>query len=171
MVKNGFSLLEVIIAISILGTGILGSVALINRTISAGSIVKNQLVASNLAQEGMEVIHNIRHTNWIEEASDGVTQWDDGLVDGNSCIEFDSTTLINPGSCGDIDIEDRRLYILDVAGNTNYVHTATATTTPFYRHINITSGLDNGAPYKLVKSTVMWNDNSIISEGRIYNWK
>ena len=170
---KGFSLLEVIIAISILGTGILSTVALINRTISVGSVVKNQLIASNLAQEGMEVIHNIRHTNWIEEASDGVTPWDDGLVDGNSCVEFNSTStaLMSPGTCGNADIEERRLYILNVAGNVNYTHTTTATTTIFYRHITITSGLDNGEPYKLVRSTVLWDGGSINAEGRIYNWK
>ena len=76
---RGFSLIEVIVAVSILSTGIVASTALINRTISAGLVVRNQLVAVNLAQEGMEVIHNIRHTNWIEDA-----EWDDGLIPGNS---------------------------------------------------------------------------------------
>ena len=168
---RGFSLIEVIVAVSILSTGIVASTALINRTISAGLVVRNQLVAVNLAQEGMEVIHNIRHTNWIEEAVDGTTEWDDGLIDGNSCVQFDSTALISAGTCGDINLNERMLYIFNDGTNINYTHILTATPTNFFRHINISSGDDDGTPYKLINSTVFWGNTSISVVERLYNWK
>ena len=163
---RGFSLIEVIVAVSILSTGIVASTALINRTISAGLVVRNQLVAVNLAQEGMEVIHNIRHTNWIEDA-----EWDDGLIPGNSCVQFDSTELINPGTCGDINPNERMLYISNDGAKINYTHGPTPTPANFFRHINISSGDDNGTPYKLINSTVAWRNTSISVVERLYNWK
>lgn len=168
---RGFSLLELIVAITVLGTGILGAVALINRTISAGSTVRDQFIAAVLAQEGMEVVHNIRNTNWVKGASDGVTLWGDGLVEGNSCVNFDSTSLISPGTCGDIDPEERRLYIFDDGFSISYTHTPSATPSIFSRYINIVSGDDRGTPYKLVNSTVLWANTSISVEERLYDWK
>lgn len=150
-------MLEVIIAIAVISTGVVGAVTLISRTISASSAVRYQLVASNLAQEGMEVIHNIRHTNWIENVA-----WDDGLLEGDSCVNFDSVALINP-CLG----ESRRLFVF----NNHYSHNQSGAATNFLRHINITSGLDNGTPYKLIRSTVVWDNNLINAEEQLYNWK
>lgn len=154
---KGFSLLEVIIAIAVISTGVLGAVALINRTISASSAARHQLIAVNLTQEGMEVVHNIRHTNWIRNVA-----WDDGLIEGDSCLNFDSAALINP-CLGD----SRRLFIF----NNRYGHNPSGAVTVFLRHINITSGLDNGTPYKLIRSIVSWENTSINAEERLYNWK
>lgn len=154
---KGFTLLETMIALTILSTGVAGSVALINRTIAAGSVVRNQLIAVNLAQEGMEVIHNIRHTNWIENVA-----WDDGLISGDSCVNFDSAALINPCIGG-----ARSLFIF----SNRYVHNPSGSATNFLRHINITIGDDDGTPFKTIQSTVSWNNTSISAEERLYNWK
>lgn len=170
--KNGFSLLEVIIAISILGTGIGGAIALTTQTISTGVFVQKQMIAAHLAQEGLEAIHNIRHTNWVEEAEDGVTLWDAGLTNGNSCVNADSPALLNAGTCGNANREERRLYLFSDANKTFYKHDALGVPTEYYRYINITSGTDSdGKPYKLVKSTVEWGTGGIIAEDKLYNWK
>ena len=150
-------MLETIIAIAVLTTGIAGSVALLSRTIAAGSMVRDQLIAANLAQEGMEVVHNIRHTNWIENVV-----WDDGLIEGDSCVNFDSVVLINP--CAG---EARRLFI----SGDRYSHSLIGTSTNFLRHINITSAIDSGTPYKITRTTVSWGNTSISAEERLYNWK
>ncbi len=154
---KGFSLLEVIIAIAVISTGVVGAVALINRTISASLAVRHQLIAANLAQEGAEVVHNIRHTNWIENVA-----WDDGLIDGDSCVNFDSVALINP-CLG----ESRRLFIF----SNHYTHNPVGTATNFFRNVNITSGLDGSTPYKLIRSIVSWDNTSLSVEERLYNWK
>lgn len=166
--NKGFTLLEIIIAISILSIGIAGSVSLVNRTISLGFAVSKQLTAAYLAQEGMEIIHNIRHTNWIE---DGVpilspVAWDDGLIDGDSCVNYNSTSLITPCAAA-----SRRLYILDDGTKLNYAHSVTPVITVFSRYINITHLLDSTEPYILVKSIVEWDTGTIQAEERLYNWK
>lgn len=162
---RGFSLLEIIIAISLLSVGIAGAVELINRTITIGSVVRNQLIAWHLAQEGMEVVHNMRHTNWIEQRDAPETLWDDGLVNDNSCVNFDSADFINAGVCNSE--SQRRLYL---SGN-HYVHGA-GDATDFLRHMEISDGTDgDGASFKLVKSVVEWRGGSTSAEERLYDWK
>jgi len=168
---KGFSLLETIFAVSILSIGFAGAIALINRTIVLGSEARSQLVAANLAQEGMEVIHNIRHTNWIEQKDAPGTLWDDGLVDGISCVQFDSLVLITP-----CEGEARRLNLV----SNRYTHIPGGTSTDFRRYIDISHGVDDmgtpadpsdDVPYVGARSVSEWKDKSISVEARLYNWK
>lgn len=171
--------MEVIIAVSILGSGVAASVALINRTIGLGSVVRDQLIGANLAQEGIEIAHNIRHTNWIKQSTTP-TLWDAGLTDGNSCVNFNSKTFSDAGfTAGACDTAaQRQLYFI---GN-RYAHSLTPSgiVTPFSRHIEISHGTDdNGTPldtlddkpFVLAKSVVSWDRGAISAEERLYNWK
>jgi len=166
--NKGFTLLEIIIAISILSIGIVGSIGLINRTISLGFAVNKQLTAAYLAQEGMEIIHNIRHTNWIEDGVPALSPvaWDAGLADGDSCVNYNSTSLIIPciGAA-------RNLYIFDDGIKLNYTHTPSSEGTVFSRYINIAHLPDGADTYMLVKSIVEWDTGSIQAEERLYDWK
>lgn len=63
---TGFTLLEVIIAVFILTTAIGGSFVLVNQTLSLTGVTQSKLIASYLVQEGIEVIRNIRDTNWLQ---------------------------------------------------------------------------------------------------------
>lgn len=177
---KGFTLLEVIIAVSILGSGIAASVALINRTIALGFVVRNQLIGANLAQEGIEIVHNIRHTNWIKQRSVLSTPWDAGLIDGNSCVNFNSKILSDAGfTAGGCNLPaERQLYFV----TNRYIHSLipSGITTPFSRHIEISHGIDtNGTPldslddkpFALVKSIVIWDQGTISAEERLYDWK
>lgn len=67
MKKNSFTLLEAIFAISILTLTISGSFALISRLLSFSPQIQSKLIASYLAQEGIEIIRNIRDTNWVQD--------------------------------------------------------------------------------------------------------
>lgn len=64
--KRGFTLLETLVAIIILITGILGPLTLAARSISSASTTRNRIIALNLAEEGMEFIRNKRDTNFIQ---------------------------------------------------------------------------------------------------------
>lgn len=63
--KKSFTLLEVIFSISILVLTILGVFALVNLTLGFAPIAQHRLIAFYLAQEAIEIIRNIRDTNWI----------------------------------------------------------------------------------------------------------
>ena len=154
---KGFSLIEIITAVAILAVGISGSVALISRTISATSFVRNQFIAWQLAQEGMEVVHNIRNTNWVENVS-----WEDGLNQGSYCVDYNSMSLGSLCAAG----EGRRMFI---QGN-RYVHNSGAIITDFFRHVEIINATDTDVvAYKQVISEVVWGNNTIRAEERLYD--
>lgn len=66
MKNESFTLLEAIFAISILTLTISGSFALISRLLSFSPQIQSKLIASYLAQEGIEIVRNIRDTNWVQ---------------------------------------------------------------------------------------------------------
>lgn len=74
MKKTAFTLLEAIFAIFVLLLTIGGASTLLQRILAFTPTTYSKLVASYLAEEGMEIVKNIRDTNWLEGAN-----WDDGI--------------------------------------------------------------------------------------------
>lgn len=60
---TGFTLIEALVAITILIIGVLGPLALAARSISDGLFAQNQLTANMLASEALETLINQRNTN------------------------------------------------------------------------------------------------------------
>lgn len=54
--KNGFTIIEALVAITILLLGVLGPLSTATRGITDGLIAKNKIVALSLAQEGIELV-------------------------------------------------------------------------------------------------------------------
>ena len=75
MKNKGFSLIEVITAIFILTVGVGGAFSLIYQTLSAVYIVRSELMASFLAQEGVEIVKNLRDNAWLESRAATSTNW------------------------------------------------------------------------------------------------
>jgi hypothetical protein len=90
MNSKGFTLLETIAAISILIGGVLIVYASSARMLAYTYDNQYKLTASYLAQEGIEVIRNIRDQNWVE----GAEEWADGLSAGDWRVQYDSTSLM-----------------------------------------------------------------------------
>jgi Tfp pilus assembly protein PilV len=85
MWNKSFTLIETITALFILTTGILALSSLISYFISASSISSQRLVAAYLAQEGIEIVRNLRDTNLLNGKS-----WNYGLTSCSSgCYNFD----------------------------------------------------------------------------------
>ena len=81
--SKGFTLLEVIIAIFFVTVGMGGVFTVVQKSFSIMSLSESRLIAANLAQEGIEVVRNIRDTNWIEGES-----WDSGLNVGDWEVQY-----------------------------------------------------------------------------------
>jgi len=77
-------MLEAIIACGIISTAVSSALTLVQLSISAEKESENNIVAANLAREGIEVVRAIRDSNWL---ADDV--WDKGL-EGDS---FDYTAV------------------------------------------------------------------------------
>ena len=73
---TGFTLLEVIFAIFVILVGVIGAYTVIQKAISHTYQSSLQLTAAYLAQEGIEIVRNIRDANWVQ----GETNWNDGLA-------------------------------------------------------------------------------------------
>lgn len=61
----GFSLLEVVIAMFVLSVGMLGVMQLMSGTLRHSFNQRDAVIASQLAQEGVELVYNIRDTNMV----------------------------------------------------------------------------------------------------------
>lgn len=85
MIMRGFSLLETIVAISILTLALLGPLALAAFALRSASLSENEVIAFNLAEEGMEFVINKRDSNIFA----GAGNWLEGLANcqsANGCF-------------------------------------------------------------------------------------
>jgi len=155
----GFSLLEIIIAVFVVIVGLLGTYGVFSRMISQTSSISSRLTAIYLAQEGIELVRNIRDGNWIEGEN-----WDSGLADGLAIGES-KDYIIDYDDPGLSDFEDK---FLNLDANGFYSYNPSAGTTKFKRKITITKiGVDE------LKVSVMVDhpDTSVVVQEHLYNWK
>jgi prepilin-type N-terminal cleavage/methylation domain-containing protein len=134
--RDGFTLIEALIAMAVLLVAIVGSVSLITRGLFDFQFSKNKLVAANLAQEGVEIIRAIRENNVLCDGLNGTAQeykWDrhpsgSGNLGGENytiditntlpmtCPDAPAATITMPqigGSCG-------QKLLIDANGVYNY---------------------------------------------------
>ena len=86
--ENGQSLVEMIVALAIILTGLVGALSLTISNLTGVDEAGTRVVASNLAREGVEIVRNFRDTNWLQDLA-----WDSGLFLGN---DFTAITVFNP---------------------------------------------------------------------------
>ena len=80
---KGFTLLETVVAVSVLMFGVLGPLYLANQSVKAARMQNEHLTAAGLSQEGIEMVRNVVANN---TASDGPSNWLDGVtVSGGKC--------------------------------------------------------------------------------------
>ncbi len=175
-IKKGFTLLETIVAVSVLVTAIIGPFNLASQTIQAQSIARNDLIAANFAQEGIELFRNYRSNNVLRADGD-TTHW----LDGTAACETAEGCAIDPDqlvdapdlpACGPTS-ESCRLYINEATGV--YEHClvgSCGTRTQYFRSIHLEQV--NANPEEiLVTVTVKWGDNgneSFSVSTHLLNW-
>ncbi len=159
--NNAFSVLEMIIVIAIISIGLLGLISLATQNIKIHYINKNNLIASMLAQEGLELVRNNRDNNWRSTAS----IWSSNLIgDGDYVIDY---TGFLDDSVDSINDSGAKLYL---DANNFYVHNNTGNPTPFSRLITV---VDQGN-YIIVFSQVKWIEGNNVqiytAETYLYDW-
>ena len=167
IIKNnlGISILEVVVAILIITMGMVGVLSLVIQNVEAQYINKNILMASGLAQEGLELVRNIRDLNWLTPGN----AWNQNIVgDGTYIIDYGGLDSINI-AVNSIDEAGARLYI-DSNGFYTYVSSGN-TPTNFYRLITV---VDQGN-YLDVKCAIRWKDgvqnHDYTAETYLYDWR
>ena len=154
--KNGFTLLETIVAIGIIIVGLVSALGLITNALFYVSNIQDRLIAVNLIEEGIEVARNIRDNNWLQNLS-----WNNGLADGSYQASYNSTSLSAYSGSALLFDSNTGLYSYTSGNTTNYV-----------RQISIT----NLSSYEIrIISTVTWQRRGITytssSESHLFNWR
>ena len=97
--SHGFTLVETLIAISILSLSIAATFTAVQNGIKSSTVAKDQVTAFYLAQEGMEFIKNIRDENALHTLNGTATNWLTSLAinsDGSSGpCDFGKTCTID----------------------------------------------------------------------------
>lgn len=92
--SSGFTLVETLIAIAILLTAVVGPISLIGDALHKLYYAKDQMIAINLAQEGIEVVRQVRDTNMLAGSP---TLWDAVIGAGNYTVNASSATITSFG--------------------------------------------------------------------------
>lgn len=157
---KGFTLIEVLAAMFIMLMGTVGVFGLIARTVAFNSSVNSQLVASYLAQEGLEIVRNMRDANFLAIHKGAGGQWNNGLT---SCVagcgaDYNDVVL---GSFQETPLKlSNGLYTYDAG-----------TDTMFTRKITIDSATTD---LLKVSVDVSWQDKGntrrVLGATELYNW-
>ncbi len=133
MKNKGFTLIELMVSIFILTTGTVGAFSLIRNTLTFTNVTSSQLAAAYLAQEGVEIIRDIRDSNWLKARTNPSLAWDNGIAAGTD-YRLDYQSLIFPDTLCGADT------YLKYNNSTKYFNCSSGTNSIFQRKITITNG-------------------------------
>jgi len=185
---KAFSFIEVIIATLIGSTAFVAILTLAGQNLDAVELPRQRFIAANLAQEGIEVLINMRSSDWLTFPADVVsgryTKWrgeisppcgagDPGCLPygGPYIVQYDGDRLKVPsGSDADLGIDASERYCHAALPGCTVVrpsiYSRTLTISP------VTPVSDH--QFKVV-SRVAWKyhtkDYAVDIESRLYNWK
>ena len=162
--QNGFSMMEMIVVLSIFTIGLLGVASLMLQTMQAEAVNAGYLKASMFAQEGLELVRGYRDDNWLDQTA---TNWDDnfGDTDGEFIVDH------RLGS-----INDNPDFISESATflrlNGDFYEHGVGVLTNFRRLITVTNC---GVDCRGIESRVEWKasgkEHSYVAETILYNWR
>lgn len=156
--KKGFTLLELIVCVFIISLGLIGVLSLVIQNVQAQYINKNSLIASQLAQEGLELTRNIRDNNWLTAGAN----WDDGLAAGTYKVDYSNGISSASG------INEAKLYI---NANGFYDHINTGTASGFNRLITVSDSTDSITITCLVEWYERGFTHRYSAQTILYNWR
>ncbi len=163
MNEKGFSLLEVIAAIFVLTIGIVGSYIVLSYFAVTTSLASSRLTAAYLAQEGIEIVRNIRDNNWLNNLN-----WKDSLENCEFGCEMDYKTKTEDGGEPISYNEPGNFLKID---SDNFYSYSGETATKFKRKITITFPAED---ILLVSAEVFWEERgkpyNFTTEEYLYNW-
>src|SRR3989344_1227727 len=151
--KKGFTLIETLVAVTILMIGVIGPLAIAARGITDGLYAQNRITASYLAQEAIEFVINRRDSNVL--AGNGVFTGISSFT--NIRLDVTSNTIGNAqdgcpaGGC----------YL---AYNTNLGYYQLSASGPFQRQVDIEDVKDSDEVVigKEVKVTMSWKNKTVL---------
>lgn len=170
--KKGFTMIEVLGAIFIITMGVMGIFSLVPQAVSFTTISSSRLVATYLAQEGIEIVRNIRDTNLLKIHKGLMPEddWTNGLTGcaGGCEADYNDTVLFISA--------DR--YLTLFGGFYHYLHMDPRLLTKFKRKITVfdIEDLDGSPPTDRIKvsAEVTWEERGrthrVTAQENLYRW-
>ena len=154
--NKGFTLVEALVALVILTIALGPSLILSSDITNVASVIQNDLIAANLAQEGVEVVRALRDSNWFTSLP-----FNTGFAGGIFRVEGYSASMIVLGANPPLKVNN---------GLYNY---SAGTDTIFQRTITINNV--NLNEIRIV-SDVIWTERGsrardVKVESHLFNWK
>jgi prepilin-type N-terminal cleavage/methylation domain-containing protein len=192
--NKGFTIIELIISIFILAVSTVGVYSAFSIMNILTADAADRLTATYLAQEGMEIVRNIRDTNWLN-AGAGAT-WLDGLSACANGCEADYTTgttaqfpypmtnttgdflyinsngFYNYATSGTKTRFQRKIIVApipDAKGDSSYIVKVTVQVSWSKKATVLSDAIPAGAT-DLLDPTKCNSSNCITAEGALYNW-
>lgn len=151
--KRGQTLIETITAVTIISMSLVAILSLGTISIYYGTQSKEEVIASNLAREGIEIVRTIRDSNWLDPDKGAF----ENLPDGNWIINYDDTAILLGGTvdptADSSDITYCNKCVLFF--NNFYQHTG-GSSTPYKRLVKIEPTVPANPDIKHITSTVSW---------------
>ena len=197
--ERGFTLIELVISIFILSVALIGVYSAFSIVTVLTSDSADRLTATYLTQEGMEIVRNIRDTNWLnmDTPPNGTTpSWLDGFssckeTSGGCEADYTYTSMMPYNNVDYLNLDSNGFYKY-----TGVTCPGSPSCTKFQRKIIVTPIVDidgNTTLYHIidVKVQVSWDQkativnnstnpplkanicgssNCITAEGTLYNW-
>ncbi len=163
--QKGFTLVETLVAISILMIAIIGPYYSIQQAIMASYVARDQLIASSLAEEGAEYIYFLRDSNYL-----GGRSWLYGL---DSCMasQHPYGCTVDPAAAAINYCSSAGCAPLKLTAAGLYTQSGTGVTTRFTRTLKIEQVSSTQVQ---VLVTVTWmtghNNHTITVTENLYNW-
>ncbi len=160
--KGGFTIIETLVAVTVLMIAISGPLVVASKGLTTALYARDQVIASYLAQETMEMIKNIRDNNLGKAVPD---TWLSGIKDGDECVSTSDRCKISPiesyAECSDS--PSCAVYYSDSNGYTYY---SAGSKTIFSRYYYLTEpGVDTPclttATECQVHVVVSWNEGTV----------
>lgn len=171
--QKGFTIVELIATIMILSLGILGIYNAFFPFIALTSNISHRLTASYLTQDGLEIIRNMRDTNFVKKGSGQIIGWSAGLLDCSlGCqADYKTGTLAETPNNRLIAYNPNNFLKINTDGFYSYDADLGTVDTKFKRKITISQP---SADIFKVDVLVMWDYNnqsfSFNTEEYIYDW-
>lgn len=160
--NKAFSIIEVMVSVGVVSVGMLGVVSLMMQNIQVQIVNKNNLIASMLAQEGIELIRHFRDTNWLDSAAPSFSSGIPSVSTVDRGGIYSAVGLDFGNSATDLKTDDGGFYM----------HNGTASTM-FKRLVYVT--VSDDGDYMDVKSIVRWsknnNNHDYVAETLLYDWR
>lgn len=182
---GGFTLVETLVAIAIFATSIVGLISITARGVNDNVFVKNKLTASYLAQEGVELVRNMRDTSLLPSSLEDPATWNEFLTttlwigncyrptagSTNSCYIDGSSNSIVASQCLGV---DGACPALDFNSGTSSYTYNTANPSNFTRTIYAQQAGNENPDEILVVSEVTWdqgeNTHKVRYQANLLNW-